>query len=354
MKIDRTNYEEWLQDWLDDNLTGPEADQLNAFLEVNPDIKAEFEGISSLKLNPEEPFFSKADRLKKNVKDIPDSQFEILCAAYFENDLSDNQKSEVDEMIKADRRKLEIFKSISVVRLKLPRCSFPDKQLLLKKEPSGRIFRLVFAGLSAAAIIALIILSGVLRHYGPKQEELIANEITPADSQQNEIKQEIPYVSELKQRSGEVPESKVNVAGLQERDTADYKSSDDYDPGREPVIIAKAEIIPIEPLTVAAQAELAPANLRNPVIENFDYRTNTGKFISRVFRKEIMKEEQPSESPLHAYEIAEAGIKGMNRLLGWDMAITRNTDGNGEIRSVYFNSRIISFKTPVKKNENGE
>jgi hypothetical protein len=354
MKIDRTNYEEWLQDWLDDNLTGPRAEELKAFLESNPDIYAEFEGISSVKLIPEEPFSFNTDSLKKNMNDLPDSQFEILCAAYHENDLSDEQKSEVDELIATDSRKLEIFKSISAMRLKLPACSFPDKQLLLKKEPSGRIYRLVLAGLSAAAIIALILLTGVLRHHEPMPIEVIANEISPSDLQQDFMQNEIPYVSEQEQSSMRLPEQKVNVPDIQEGETASVGLSDFYSTEREPVIIARAEIIPIEPLTAATQAELAPAKLRNPVIENFDYRSNTGKFISRVFRKEIMKEEQPSESPLHAYEIAEAGIKGMNRLLGWDMAISRNTGEDGEVKSVYFNSRIISFRAPVKKNENGE
>lgn len=355
MKIERTNYEVWLQDWLDGNLTGSEAEALRLFLENNPDIRSELEGTNSLKLDPVLHPFNMKDKLKRNLKDIPESQFEILCAAYLENDLQQNQKAEVDEMIAGDRDKLQIFKAISAMKLSPPCYSFENKMLLVKKEPSAVIYRLVYAVLSAAAVIAFILVTGVLRHDKTEVNKVIAAEITPAESQLNEPVRQVSVNSEEKQTSGEFVETVENYKASKEIEPETSGISDSFGTGREPVIIARAEINSTIPLIVETSPELVVSS-REVLRETPDYdnRSNTGKFIARIFRKEIMKEEAPSESPLKAYEIAEAGVKGMNRLLGWDMAISRNTDENGEIKSVYFSSRVISFRTPVKKNEKGE
>jgi hypothetical protein len=50
MKPDRTSYEIWLVDYLDGNLDSGQAGLLMAFIEENPDIKEEFEGLSGIVL----------------------------------------------------------------------------------------------------------------------------------------------------------------------------------------------------------------------------------------------------------------------------------------------------------------
>ena len=57
-----------------------------------------------------------------------------------------------------------------------------------------------------------------------------------------------------------------------------------------------------------------------------------------------------NDTPLKSYEIAEAGIEGINKLLGWDMALVRTNDDSGELKSLYFSSRLIKFNAPVRKN----
>jgi hypothetical protein len=54
---------------------------------------------------------------------------------------------------------------------------------------------------------------------------------------------------------------------------------------------------------------------------------------------------------LKAYEIAEAGVSGLNKLLGWEMALDERKDENGKLKSVYFSSKILKFNAPVKNSE---
>jgi hypothetical protein len=86
-----------------------------------------------------------------------------------------------------------------------------------------------------------------------------------------------------------------------------------------------------------------------PVYE--DGRSKLSRFIAKNFREKILKENTSKDSPLKAYEIAEAGVTGLNKLLGWEMALDERNDENGELKSVYFSSKILKFNTPVKKTE---
>jgi hypothetical protein len=88
-----------------------------------------------------------------------------------------------------------------------------------------------------------------------------------------------------------------------------------------------------------------------PVPEYDDGRSRFGKFIAKTFREKILKEKSPKDSPLKVYEIAEAGVTGLNKLLGWEMALDERKDANGELKSVYFSSKILKFNAPVKKTE---
>ena len=40
MKIDRSNYEIWIIDWLDGSLSDSQAEELKLFLNENPDIRS--------------------------------------------------------------------------------------------------------------------------------------------------------------------------------------------------------------------------------------------------------------------------------------------------------------------------
>jgi hypothetical protein len=64
-----------------------------------------------------------------------------------------------------------------------------------------------------------------------------------------------------------------------------------------------------------------------------------------------LKENPSPDSPLKGYEFAEAGVSGLNKLLGWEMALDKNNDNNGELKSIYFSSKILKFKAPVKNTE---
>ena len=82
-----------------------------------------------------------------------------------------------------------------------------------------------------------------------------------------------------------------------------------------------------------------------------DERSRVGKFISKTFREKFLKEKTPPDTPIKGFEIAEAGVAGLNKLFGWQMALDMKNDDNGQPKSVYFSSKILKVSAPVKKRE---
>lgn len=94
MKLDRTTYEIYVIDYLDGKLNAVEVSELLLFLEQNPDLKEEFEGLNEATLLKEEaavPFDTSA--LKKPAYKSED--YETLLVAELEGDLNAKEKEEL-------------------------------------------------------------------------------------------------------------------------------------------------------------------------------------------------------------------------------------------------------------------
>ena len=124
MQIDRSNYEIWIIDWLDGNLSDHQAEELKLFLDENPDIREEFEELSSFRLKPSQESFLHKSVLKKGIPDLSVSQFEYLCVAYLEDDLSGDQRTELLSIIGNDPEKKRSFELIQKARLYSPKSQF--------------------------------------------------------------------------------------------------------------------------------------------------------------------------------------------------------------------------------------
>ena len=155
MQIDRSNYEIWLIDWLDGNLSDLQVEQLQAFLNENPDILEEYSELTTFRLSPSAKPFNHKDHLKRKASEISESQFEYLCVAFLEKDLSSDQQSELKEITDLDPEKKKSFELIQKMRLFPEDIRYKQKRQLFRRTIIQKVLRLSYIGLSAAAIIAL-------------------------------------------------------------------------------------------------------------------------------------------------------------------------------------------------------
>lgn len=370
MKIDRSNYEIWLIDWLDGNLSDLKAEELKTFLNENPELREEFDELVKINLKPSEKTFPHKNQLKKSPADLPLAQFEYLCVAYLENDLSVAQQTELKEIIDLDPEKKRSFELIQKTKL-APACDgYKHKNQLIKKTPAQRIIRLSVIGLSAAATVALLIISYLLiprslqdqSRNGMHSVSTLNTVIDSSKDGMHSVSTK-PSVNKITVNKIVNPGQKREflVAEVQKKTTVFPKSDSSIININDTLLrIAETRERELTKIPVFAQIDLGAGIISNTLIASNsafaipyydEERSNIGRFIAKNFREIFLKEKSSSDSPLKGYEIAEAGVTGLNKLLGWEMALDKNNDANGELQSVYFSSKMLKFNTPVKKTE---
>jgi hypothetical protein len=363
MQIDRSNYEIWLIDWLDGNLDDLGVAQLQLFLRDNPDIKEELDELMMFRLNSQGETFHRKNNLKKTTFSLPESQFEYLCAAFLENDLSSEQKAELKEIIENDPLKKKTYDLIRKTKLSPPEVSFKHKKRLLRRTFARDFARISVIGLSAAAITALLIIIYVLKPEPLPDKTLnTAQNAVPVSTVKEPLVSEIPEKTRQKDEKVPVKETNSDLLSLSKRKSSPANGSNitannqtDSIPRRSDPLYSSIAQVPVS-FSTEFKGEVLPNDLialnQTLAVPPFnDGRSKISRFIAKTFREKILKEKTAKDSPLKGYEIAEAGVSGLNKLLGWEMALDEKKDENGELRSVYFSSRILKFNAPVKKSE---
>jgi hypothetical protein len=365
MKIDRSNYEIWFIDWLDGNLNEIQVEQLHQFLMENPDLKEEFDDLSIVRVNPSEKSFSNKNLLRKSIDDLSETQFEYLCTAYMENDLSDDQKIELKESIQHNKEREKTFESIGKMKLSPIVVSYKHKNRLYRRTVGQNVKRLSLIGLSAAAIIALIIMTYfTFPRQLPGKSETTAqsayinriNTKSAVEKTNRKITFGENIISTKKpvKHAVDKPAAAKKINALSEQPDIENKINHDS-----PAISADYSQNRPGKIPVPADIDLPKVTIPNTLAANSipvipiddDSQPRLSKLIAKTFREKILKEKAPKDNPLKVYEIAEAGVSGLNKIFGWEMSIDEKNDNKGELKSVYFSSKILKFNAPVKKSE---
>ncbi|MDR2888033.1 MAG: hypothetical protein LBV26_08575 [Bacteroidales bacterium] len=335
----------WLTERTDD---GKPDKQILLFPEENIGTDKELQECRELKLDPPPAKFNRKNLLKKEPADITDSQFEYLCAGYVENDLSDEQIAELEEAVASDaarRNELELFKHI---KLSAPDIRFNGKRKLLRTSTFRKTLSISVAALTAAASIAIFI---ILPHFAvnnnlpynrlPKlsaeTENIMAPEVLPKEVDAEILSAEPVVVAHISEET----------AVIEKEEPAVSDSSLTALRGNlpEPVKIPGLSSINIVAETASG------ANILLPPKDVYIVSTQKSQFqainLARIFRKKILNEETPDTSPIKTYELAEAGINGLNKLLGWKMDFKKISDESGNIKTVRFSSKLLTVQTSV-------
>jgi len=363
MQIDRSNYEIWIIDWLDGNLDNNQVRQLREFLDENPDIRDEFEDTETINIKPFSNSYNNKSLLKKSVEDLPLSQFEYLCVGDLENDINEDQRAELLETIEKDPEKKLSYDLIHKTKLVPELTSYKHKNHLLKRSTTRKVIRMSVTVLSAAATVALLFTLYFLLPKSPaeKTESTAFN----VDSDTIFIQQP-PRTVSVELETGKI------LAVLEQDKEKPTETSPEItaiimQPESQTKLLIDSMAIStiireraFNKIPIHSEIKLNERSVNNTLIASGispviipvdDGRSNISRFIAKTFREKILKEKVSKDTPLKGYEIAEAGVTGLNKLLGWEMALDEKNDQNGELKSVYFSSKILKFNAPVKKSE---
>lgn len=346
MKPDRSNYEIWFIDWLDGNLDSNQIEELNIFLDKNPDLREEFRELSPVVIEHSDSQYKNKKSLMRSPADISESQFEYLSVAFLENDLTTEQKTDLIEITELDADKKRSFELIQKTRISPVSLIYAHKSKLLRRTPSQIVIRLSIIGLSAAAVSTFIITTflnsprEISDSINNTASILIPEKIIQIPVEREKEVRLIPVIKE----QADIIKTELAV-GIPNDSVENSIIVKDNGINK---INFSSDLVLSESI---ASNTLMASGITFSVPEEDDGRSNVSRFISKTFREKILREKAAPDSPLKGYEIAEAGVTGLNKLLGWEMALDKNNDENGELSSVYFSSKLLKFNTPVKKSE---
>jgi hypothetical protein len=172
-KINIHNYEAYLLDLAEGELSSADEKLLMLFLNENPELKKEFGFVNLEKVSAENIYFENKLGLKKTeiLTDVTSNNFDELCISRLEGDLNNKEVVEFDNFIESNEIRKKEFSIFKLARLTIDKDEvFQNKKSLKRKEVKTYIFRKNYTAISIAA--SIIILTG-LYLFIPKEKENI-------------------------------------------------------------------------------------------------------------------------------------------------------------------------------------
>lgn len=176
--IHRENIQEWLLLYADNELSEVEREAVESFLHSNPDLRQELETLLELRFMPDQVQSKKLlQSLYVPIDGLTDEEISQLLD-YSDEEADANTKSFIKQKIEEDSGWHDYYISLIQAKHRPPlEIVFPDKRRLYQKTS---VFRLS-AGtiLRAAAILLLILASGIWIGMQFKKEKTIVREYKP-------------------------------------------------------------------------------------------------------------------------------------------------------------------------------
>lgn len=406
-EINKHNYEHFLVDYAEGNLSESLCIKLEAFLLVNPDIQQEFEQFNSLKIKPNKPypnFNSKLKRIPLEATPENSDNFQELCIGHLEDLNSPIENELLFSLLTNDVEKQKTFKLYQKTKLNSSDL-FLNEKLLLKKENTHHIIKdenfesYCIASsegwLNAQGLQALIAFTKTnaekqkifkIYHqlnFKPDYSILLPNKHRLKKSHlfSERNKRWAAYVSAI---------AAIMVFSLLIFNANHLKTQDQFissihessnqknsTPSKQTFI----ETIPSEQLSVIkSQENITPKQIQKQIPNTTDYNPIQKNLLTNIEAIKIFKIECPkcvtysqssnfmkmdikhtslanlgSQTSREAsvnndelgWKLAQASINGINMLTSTDLALKKKE--TNEKTRIAFNSKHFSFSVPIKK-----
>ncbi|RIH63732.1 hypothetical protein D1164_18435 [Mariniphaga sediminis] len=347
MEITRDNYEVYFLDYLEGNLDEKLVDDFIEFIRENQDLKKELELAGHVKVEVENISFDKKGNLYKDKFDL-EKEFNQAAVARLEDDLSEKEKANFEKYLASNPEKQKEAALFEKTKLQ-PDYSihFPHKGRLYHHS-TGRT--VLLWTVRVAAILALAFLAYRMTEFNIKNTLAPKNQVAISESEtKNETPEPItlPEKAEKKQEvvaANKVPKMTEEKTETENQSQHIQQKKVERQPNNGEIIIARKPIeIPTRinrykaSLTVQQpNTKLAVAHLELP--ETAEY--NEERLLADVVR------EKAAINKFSLNTVTKAGLKLVSNISNEKFSYQTNREG--EITELNFDSRLLAFSIPTK------
>ncbi|MBK6282253.1 MAG: hypothetical protein IPF54_05910 [Draconibacterium sp.] len=354
MKINRNNYESFFVDYLEGKLDEKLVDDFIEFLQQNPDLKEELSLFENISIRNEEITFNKKELLLKEKFDV-EQAFNEAAIAVFEEEISTSEKAEFDKYLSKHPEKQKEFELFKLTKLHPDETVVFSKKNKLYKKESGRTILLWSMRVAAVFIVALsvyIYIDKTSETLKPENQIAVLEKVPEKKPNTEEIK-EVPVKTEKKEVEPVIKGEK-QVIKKEKPKPEPVKSLRENSKGRleseDLAMIRINDEIPsklqsLNPSIYAGitKIELVPVKINTPEsIETFN---------DEILLVDIVKEKTGIEK-LNFDKITKAGLSFVSSIS--KEKFNYETNSEGKITEVKYDSRILAFSIPTKNEIDGE
>jgi hypothetical protein len=361
MNITRDNYEAWFLDYHEGTLTESQMAELLDFLVLNPDLAEEFKSFDIIGLEADtDTVFAQKDYLKKPFDaSLTDEVEEKHLIAWYEGDLTDAEKSKVNQAIAGNPEMRRNFSLYGLSRLQ-PETTvvYPNKQEL-KKYVLGGYTTYIRQFAAAAAVVVFIATiyfmipdisnSGDVAVTTPEET---VNQKQPDDQQQQSVIAESP-----------IETTDVNTESVISRPKTPSKRQPQPSYTNPPVQLA--QITPVTRTTISGASQKPEAietrteffwltyadgmyfdeeedeEMTQPVPQSRYVSLANLAFEGIEKRTGFSIDDAVAQaSNLKFWDIAEMGLAGLGQITGTSLTVERETDETGRVRLLGIGDRF--------------
>ncbi len=351
MKMDRNNYEAFFIDYLDGNLDESLVNDFIEFMQQNPDLKKELSLLDTEKLPSEEVVFSKKNKLYREKFDA-EKEFNTAAVASLEGDLNKIEKLEFENYISRHPEKQPDLALFSKTKLQADTSVKFRKKNKLYHYSTGRTILLWSGRVAAILIFAVAVYVFADRSSSElmKENQVALTEkkleVRPPASppEQSAEPENTAADKTVKKETTKriVPEKSVSQPPKSEPVKENIQVQEQV-PTVTPRVEAPEKIGTItpslknsEPVQLLAQMNIPEAEIPAEVSEE--------RFIADVVK------EKTGLDNLSLNKITKAGLNLVSSLS--KDKFNYETNENGEITEVNFDTRLLAFSIPTKNEEN--
>ena len=344
MKITRDNYEIFFIDHLDGNLSSCQEEELRLFLEQNPELATELDGIRGVTLEPTSVVYVQKEQLKKTqlTQCGIENRFDYLCIAHTEGDITDLEKTEFDGLIAKNPSKKSTLETYQKIKLK------PDPSVTFKHKE--KLTRAIIVNIShynlrniASVAAAVGLLFGIFTLIRTVSVESVTH-----------LAQEKPVVIEAAKE--EAPKIETDKKTF----TPERATPKRVEP------LAKVHISPKEPVqTISAETHQEElrfeiATIQPITIAKLDVKPKVVSEINFIppISPDAVNVEQIYESSVKVsgqsrtitpFDLLQKGIDWVADRTGANMMLDAEKGSDGTITKIYFESTLFAVSRPVRR-----
>jgi hypothetical protein len=178
--ITRNNYEEYFLLYVDNELSAPGRNAVDAFVRENPDLKEELTRLKQAVLKPENAIvFANKESLLKQAGDIciDKNNYEEYFLLYLDNELDAAAKKEVELFASQSPSLLEELNLLLQTRLEPDTAIvFEGKEILYKEEKEEKVIVFPWFRVAAAAAVVLLLAGFFVYNYSKPVTQSIADD----------------------------------------------------------------------------------------------------------------------------------------------------------------------------------